>query len=117
MLISLQIYGSSKTGATAHTLVIARYWLKSLFEDKVISHRTSFPWPARFPDHSHLDFFLWSYVKEQMFSTRPSSINDLKIAVREALTQIDQDTLATVTANFEKHVELCIQKQVGRYKG
>lgn len=103
-------------GATAHTSVIARDWLKSRFGNKVISHRTDFPWPARSPDLSPLDFFLWSYVKEKVFSTRPVSINDLKIAVREALALIDQDTLAAVTANFEKRVELCIQQRGGHFE-
>ena len=36
-------------GATAHTSVIARDWLKSRFGNKVISHRTDFLWPARSP--------------------------------------------------------------------
>lgn len=103
-------------GATAHTSVIARDWLKSRFGNKVISHRTDFPWPARSPDLSPLDFFLWSYVKEKVFITRPSSINDLKIAVRAALALIDQDTLAAVTANFEKRVELCIQQRGGHFE-
>ena len=103
-------------GATAHTSVIARDWLKSRFGNKVISHRTDFLWPARSPDLSPLDFFLWSYVKEKVFSTRPSNINDLKIAVREALALIDQDTLSAVTANFEKRVEMCIHQRGGHFE-
>ena len=91
-----------QTGTTAHTSVIGRDWLKSRFGSKVISHLTDFPWPPRSPDLSPLDFFLWSYVKEKVFSTRPSSIDNLKIAIREALPLIDQDTLSAVTANFEK---------------
>ena len=55
-------------------------------------------------------------MKEKVFSTRPSSNNDLKIAVREALALIDQDTLAAVTANFEKRVELCIQQRGGHFE-
>jgi hypothetical protein len=60
-----------------------------------------------------LDFLLWSYVKEKVFSTRPSSINNLKIAIHEALTIIDQNTLSAVTANVEKRIELCIQQGGG----
>lgn len=103
-------------GATAHTSLIARNWLKSRFGNKVISHHTDFPWPARSPDLSPLDFFLWSYVKEKVFSRRPNNINDLKIAVREALALIDQDTLAAVAANFEKRVELCIRQRGGHFE-
>ena len=54
--------------------------------------------------------------KEKVFSTRPSSIDNLKIAIREALALIDQDTLSAVTANFEKRIELCIQQQGGHFE-
>ena len=63
-----------------------------------------------------LNFLLWSYVKEKVFGTIPSSIDNLKIAIREALTLIDQDTTSVVTANFEKHVELCIQQRGGHFE-
>ena len=103
-------------GTTAHTSVIARDWLKSRFGNKGISHLTDFPWPARSPDLSPLDFFLWSYVKEKVFSTRPSCIDNLKIAIREALALIDQDTLSAVTANFEKRIELWNQQRGGHFE-
>ena len=48
-------------------------------------------------------------MKEKVFSTRPSSIDILMIAILEALALIDKNTLSVGTANFEKHVELCIQ--------
>ena len=38
-------------------------------------------------------------------------IDNLKIAIREALALIDQDTLSAVTAYFQKRVELCIQQR------
>ena len=104
-----------KDGTTAHTSVIARDWLKARFGDKVISHLTDFPWLARSPDLSPLDFCLWSYVKEKVFSTRPSSIDNLKIAIREAFALIDQDTLSAVTANFEKRGEPCVQQLGGHF--
>jgi hypothetical protein len=59
-------------GVTEHTAVIAREWLKSRFGNKVILHLTDFPWPARSPDLLPLDFFLWSYMEEKVFSTRQS---------------------------------------------
>ena len=98
-------------GATAHTSVIAKDWLKWRFGNKVISHRTDFPWQAKSPDLSPFNFFLWSYVKEKVFHIRTTSIYEQKIAVREALALIAQNTLAAVPANFEKRVELCILRR------
>ena len=37
-----------------------------------------FPWPARSPDLSPLDYFLWGYVKEDVFKRQPADIEILK---------------------------------------
>ena len=89
-----------QNGATTHTSVTAKDWLKSRFGNKVISHLTDFPCPAGSPDLSPLYFFLWNYVKEKVFCTRPSSIDNLKIAIREALALIVQDTLSALRGSF-----------------
>ena len=89
---------------TAHTLK-ARAWVKSRFGNKVISHLTDFPWLARSPDLSLLDFFLQGYLKENVFRRKPFKFDTLKEAIREILSSIDQDTMAAVNANFEKTCE------------
>jgi hypothetical protein len=43
-------------------------------------------------------------------------IDNLKIAIRETLALIDQDTLSAVTAKFEKRIELCIQQRGGHFE-
>ena len=43
-------------------------------------------------------------------------INNLKIAIREVLALIDQNTLSAVTANFEKCVQLCIQQRGSHFE-
>ena len=41
--------------------------------------------PARSPDLTTPDFFLWGYLKCQVFATRPQTLADLKERRREAL--------------------------------
>ena len=41
--------------------------------------------PARSPDLTTPDFFLWGYLKCQVFATRPQTLADLKERIREAL--------------------------------
>jgi hypothetical protein len=36
------------------------------------------PWPSRSPDIIPLDFFLWGYVKDKVFSTPVPDIRNLK---------------------------------------
>ena len=102
--------------ATAHTSVIGRDWLKSRFGNKVISHFTDFPWPARSPLDFAFGFLSIELSEKKVFSTRPSSIGNLKIAICEALALIDRDTLSEVNANFEKRVELCFKQQGGHFQ-
>ena len=66
-----------------------------------------FPWPARSPDLSPLDYFLWGYVKENIFKGQPADIEILKEIVQEVVSSIDQDVLRAVRANFEKRI-ICV---------
>ena len=65
-------------GSTAHTSLKARAWLNFRFGNKVISHLTNFPWPARSPDLSPWDFFLWGYLKENVLRRKSNNIDTLK---------------------------------------
>ena len=98
-------------GATAHRSLRAREWLTNQFGNKIISHHMEFPWPARSPDLSPLDYFLWGYVKENVFKRQPADIEILKEIVQEVVSSIDQDVLRAVMANFEKRINLCIEQQ------
>lgn len=103
-------------GATAHTSLRAREWLTNQFGNKIISHHMEFPWPARSPDLSPLDYFLWGYVKENVFKRQPADIEILKEIVQGVVSSIDQDVLRAVMANFEKRINLCIEQQGGHFE-
>jgi len=46
-------------------------------------------WPPRSPDATPYDFFLWGYVKHQVYiPTLPSSIPKLKVRIRTAIETI-----------------------------
>ena len=91
-------------GKTAHTSLRAREWLTNQFGNKIISHHMEFSWPARSPDLSPLDYFLWGYVKENVFKRQPEYIEILKEIVQEVVSSIDQDVLRAIMANFEKRI-------------
>ena len=50
------------------------------------------------------------------FIAKPNNIDTLKKAIREILSPIDQDTMASVIANFEKRVNMCFQQQGGHFE-
>ncbi len=49
--------------------------LNEFFEDHLISEGQ---WRARSPDLTPLDFFLWSFLKNQVFLTEPADKEELK---------------------------------------
>jgi hypothetical protein len=65
-------------GATAHTARCLLGVLREMFPERLISLRGDMGWPARSPDLSPCDFFLWEYLKEKVFKHRPRSLEDLK---------------------------------------
>jgi hypothetical protein len=68
-----------------------------LFKMTVWVLTTFFAWPPRSPDATPCDFFLWGYVKVQVYVTPlPSSILELKVRNRTAIETITSDTLQTV---------------------
>ena len=54
------------------------------------------------PNATPCDFFLWSYVKDQIYVPRlPASIPELKVRIRTAIGTITADILQTVWNELE----------------
>ena len=54
-------------------------------------------WPPRSPDTTPCDFFLWGYVKYQLYvPPLPASIPELEVRIRTAIETITADMLQTV---------------------
>jgi hypothetical protein len=48
-------------------------------------------WPLRSPDATPCDFFVWGYVKDQVYVPLPASIPELKVRIRTAIETITAD--------------------------
>ena len=66
-------------GATAHTALASRQWLRENFAERIISLKTDFVWAPYSPDLNPLDFFLWGHLKDCVYRDTPHSIEELKI--------------------------------------
>jgi hypothetical protein len=69
--INQQTTWFQQDGATAHTARASMPVVRDMFPGHVISPRCDFPWPARSPDFSVCDYFLWGYLKAKVFINRP----------------------------------------------
>ena len=65
-------------GATAHTARNSMQVLREMFPQHVISRFGDINWPARSPDLSAPDYFLWGYLKGKVYQERPHTIQQLK---------------------------------------
>ena len=64
--------------------------------------------PPRSPDATPCDFFLWVYVKDQVYVPPfPVSIPELKVRIRTAIETITADMLQTVWNELDYHVDVC----------
>jgi hypothetical protein len=67
--------------------------LDATFPNKWIGKDDPTPWPPLSPDITLLDFFLWGYVKDKMFSTPVPDITNLKARRTDAFATITVDML------------------------
>jgi len=64
--------------------------------------------PPRSPDATPCDFFLWGYVKNQVYvPPLPASIPELKVRIRTAIQTITADMLQTVWNELDYRVDVC----------
>ena len=65
--------------ASPHFAVVIREWLNAQFSGKWMGRLGLHEWLARSPDLiSHYDAFLWDWLKEQVYSTKPRNLEELK---------------------------------------
>jgi hypothetical protein len=65
-------------------------------------------WPLRSPDATPCDFFVWSYIKDQVYvPPLPASIPELKVRIRTAIETITADMLEKVWNELDYRVDVC----------
>ena len=77
-------------GATAHTAKNSMDVLRNLFLSHLISLRGDIGWPARSPDLSPCEYFLWGHLKAEVYKLRPTAIDELKAVIRQKVNEMTQ---------------------------
>ncbi|KAF0710687.1 Reverse transcriptase domain-containing protein, partial [Aphis craccivora] len=76
-----------------------------MFHVWLISLRGDIGWPARSPDLSMCDFFLWGYLKDKVFRHRPHTIEDLKQKITEEIEAIPVETCRKSYESFRDRLQ------------
>jgi hypothetical protein len=94
-------------GVAAHTARASMEVLRENFPRRLISLRGDIPWPARSPDLSPRHFFLWGYLKAEVFKRRARTTDELKDAVRHKIRAIPEAMTRRGLRNFRVRLPEC----------
>ncbi|GFY03466.1 DUF4817 domain-containing protein [Trichonephila clavipes] len=93
-------------GATSDTANPVRAFLILTFgEDRIVSRRCRYPWPPRSPDLTPADFWLWENLKSRVYLSGPSSLSELKDAIRREVSSMHPDMFHSAVAGFITRLE------------
>jgi hypothetical protein len=67
--------------------------LDAAFPNRRIGRDGPTPWPPRSPDITLLDYFLWGYIKDKVFSTPVPGTTNLKARISDPFATITEDML------------------------
>jgi hypothetical protein len=79
--------GSSVTRLTDAIFVALEKWTAA-HGALVVSRGGDIPWPARSPDLSLCDYFLWGYLTSEVYLMKPQDNDELKNAIKNEITAI-----------------------------
>ncbi|GBN09522.1 hypothetical protein AVEN_160298-1 [Araneus ventricosus] len=63
--------------------------------------------PPRSPDLTPVDFFLWGYLKQQVYATPPPTFQDLQRRITDACANVTTALLHRVQREFQASVQMC----------
>lgn len=96
-------------GAPAHFSAIVREILNENFQQRWIGRGGSIAWPPRSPDLNPLDFFLWGYVKSEVYKVPPTTRENMQLRIIQAFRPITPEMLVHVQRSFHERIPLCLQ--------
>jgi hypothetical protein len=95
-------------GAPALWACIAREFLDMHFPGRWVGRDGPIPWPPRSSNIMPLDFFLWGYVKDIVYKTPVTSLNELKLRITciAAIETIIPQMLENTWRETEYHLDI-----------
>jgi len=88
------------------TFLTFGFWMQH-FINRWIGRNGLTPWPPRSPDITPpLDFFLWGYVKDNVFLTPVPDIRNLKARITDAFATVTEDMLENTCREIDYRLDI-----------
>jgi hypothetical protein len=100
-------------GAPAHYSIRVREFLDQQFPGHWIERRGPVEWPARSPDLTPIDFYLWGHLKAQVYTQKIRNVKHLRQSVIEACNAITPGIIKRVFLDRVKRLNLCTENNGG----
>ncbi|GBM43352.1 hypothetical protein AVEN_166096-1 [Araneus ventricosus] len=84
-----------------------------LTDARVISRHFPTAWPPRSPDITPCDFWLWNFLKDNIYRKRPASLPDLKDSIRRHVLDIPAESLRSAVENMVLSLEHIVEHEGG----
>lgn len=96
--------------ATAHTARETIGFLREFFGDRIVD------FPARSPDLTILDYYVFPYLKNTIFKNRHHHLEEVMEGIVHTCNAIDPRTLQNAFDNMKRRVALCIEAEGGIFE-
>ena len=96
-------------GAPPHNTRIVQDYINARFDNRVISTHGEIRWPARSPDLTPMDYFLWGYIKDSVYKTPSNTLEELQNKIGNAFLSVTPRMLENVIRKTREVVNKCIE--------
>ena len=104
-------------GAPPHWSTPVRDWLNEKFPHRWIgrggAHDTNIAWPPRSPDLTPMDYFVWGFIKSNVYVKNYHSLDDLKNSINAAFQKITEVMISSTLENFVRRLNFVVERSGG----
>ncbi|GBM79325.1 hypothetical protein AVEN_104866-1 [Araneus ventricosus] len=95
-------------GAPPHKVSCVQQYIRDTFQQQVIGYGDCVEWSPLSPDLKPLDFFLWGYIKQRVYATPPSTLQELRNRITDACANVSPAMFYNVQREEQSRVQMCI---------
>ncbi|GBN36562.1 hypothetical protein AVEN_122748-1 [Araneus ventricosus] len=95
-------------GTPAHKTSSVKQYLVEEFGEQIFGYGVFQEWPPRLPDLTPMHFFLWGYLKQQVYATPLPTLQDLQRRITDACANVAPAMPHRVQHEVQTRVQMCI---------
>ena len=93
-----------------------RAYLDENMQSRWIGRRERVEFPPRSPDLTPMDFFLWRFLKHKVYSRKPETIAEMRVAIAEDCAQVPEEMLLDVCRSISSRYKKCIEQNGNQFE-